>query len=202
MRVLIGTDGSDDAVAAATQALALLAPADAVTVVCVVDPPPEPHRGHGVGLLRRHRQARGDRRRLGCGRVRCRRLAATYGSDLLGTAAQVDTVVQVGSAGPEISAGWPAPQPCGRRGGRRLPWSRRHPAGAPRFGEHARAQQRPVPGTVVRAGTDGEPARPLVASAGREDPPEATTTSRPASTDRSRPAAQADVVGDETHQRR
>lgn len=39
MRVLIGTDGSDDAIAAATTGLGLLAPPDSITVVCVVETP-------------------------------------------------------------------------------------------------------------------------------------------------------------------
>jgi nucleotide-binding universal stress UspA family protein len=39
VEVLIGTDGSDDAIAAAQRALKLLAPADTVHVVCVVEPP-------------------------------------------------------------------------------------------------------------------------------------------------------------------
>jgi len=39
MRVLIGTDGSDDAIRAATQALPLLAVPDVVTVVCIADTP-------------------------------------------------------------------------------------------------------------------------------------------------------------------
>lgn len=38
MRVLIGTDGSDDAIRAATRALPLLATPDAVTVVCIIEP--------------------------------------------------------------------------------------------------------------------------------------------------------------------
>jgi nucleotide-binding universal stress UspA family protein len=38
MRVLIGTDGSDDAITAATRALPLLAAADTVTVVCITEP--------------------------------------------------------------------------------------------------------------------------------------------------------------------
>ena len=39
MRILIGTDGSDDAIAAAARAVGLLAPADVVTLVCVVETP-------------------------------------------------------------------------------------------------------------------------------------------------------------------
>jgi nucleotide-binding universal stress UspA family protein len=39
MKVLIGTDGSDDAISAARQGLALLAPPTAVTLLCVVEPP-------------------------------------------------------------------------------------------------------------------------------------------------------------------
>jgi nucleotide-binding universal stress UspA family protein len=38
MKVLIGTDGSDDAIAAATRALPLLAAPDTVTVVCITEP--------------------------------------------------------------------------------------------------------------------------------------------------------------------
>ncbi len=38
MRVLIGTDGSDDAISAATRALPLLATPDTVTVVCITEP--------------------------------------------------------------------------------------------------------------------------------------------------------------------
>jgi nucleotide-binding universal stress UspA family protein len=40
MEVLVATDGSDDAISAARQALALLSHADAVVVVCVVEEPP------------------------------------------------------------------------------------------------------------------------------------------------------------------
>jgi nucleotide-binding universal stress UspA family protein len=39
VQVLIGTDGSEDAIAAARHALTLLAPPDTVHVVCVVEPP-------------------------------------------------------------------------------------------------------------------------------------------------------------------
>jgi len=39
MRILLGTDGSDDAIAAASTALGLLAAADEVVVVCIVEPP-------------------------------------------------------------------------------------------------------------------------------------------------------------------
>jgi nucleotide-binding universal stress UspA family protein len=39
VQVLLATDGSDDAIAAAQEALRLLAPADTVHVVCVVEPP-------------------------------------------------------------------------------------------------------------------------------------------------------------------
>ena len=39
MHVLIGTDGSDDAIAAATQALAILAPADTITILAVGETP-------------------------------------------------------------------------------------------------------------------------------------------------------------------
>ncbi len=39
MKVLMGTDGSDDAIEAARQAVPLLAAADSVLLVCVVEPP-------------------------------------------------------------------------------------------------------------------------------------------------------------------
>ncbi len=39
MRVLIGTDGSEDALSAATQGLSLLAPPESVTLVCIVETP-------------------------------------------------------------------------------------------------------------------------------------------------------------------
>lgn len=50
MRVLIGTDGSDDAVAAAAAGLALLAPPDEVIVTCVADTPDEATRGLESGF--------------------------------------------------------------------------------------------------------------------------------------------------------
>jgi len=39
VRILIGTDGSDDALAAARRAVAVLAPDAAVELICVVEPP-------------------------------------------------------------------------------------------------------------------------------------------------------------------
>ena len=39
-RVLIGTDGSDEAIAAAERAMSVLATPDQQTIVCVVEPPP------------------------------------------------------------------------------------------------------------------------------------------------------------------
>ena len=39
-RVLIGTDGSDEAIAAAERAMSVLATPDQLTIVCVVEPPP------------------------------------------------------------------------------------------------------------------------------------------------------------------
>ena len=39
MRVLIGTDGSEDAISAASDGLALLAPPETITIVCVIDTP-------------------------------------------------------------------------------------------------------------------------------------------------------------------
>ncbi|MFZ4516756.1 MAG: universal stress protein [Microthrixaceae bacterium] len=50
MRVLIGTDGSDDAVAAAAAGLALLAPPDEVIVACVADTPDAATRGLESGF--------------------------------------------------------------------------------------------------------------------------------------------------------
>ena len=48
--VLIATDGSDDAVAAAGQALQLLAPADTVTVLCAVEVPAAATAGQESGF--------------------------------------------------------------------------------------------------------------------------------------------------------
>ena len=50
MHVLIGTDGSDDAIAAARQAMPLLATADVVALVCVVEPPVETSSGLESGF--------------------------------------------------------------------------------------------------------------------------------------------------------
>lgn len=50
MHILVGTDGSDDAVEAARRALAVLAAADTVTLVCVAEPPPEASAGLESGF--------------------------------------------------------------------------------------------------------------------------------------------------------
>ena len=50
MHVLIATDGSDDAVAAASQALSLLAPTDTISLVCVVEAPTEATAGQESGF--------------------------------------------------------------------------------------------------------------------------------------------------------
>jgi nucleotide-binding universal stress UspA family protein len=50
VHVLIGTDGSDDAINAARRALPLLATADVVTLVCVVEPPAEASAGLETGF--------------------------------------------------------------------------------------------------------------------------------------------------------
>lgn len=50
MKVLIGTDGSDDAIEAARLALSLLGPADTITVLCVVETPSIATAGHESGF--------------------------------------------------------------------------------------------------------------------------------------------------------
>jgi len=50
MRVLIGTDGSDDAAAAAKQALTLLAHADAFIVMCAIETPGIASAGYESGF--------------------------------------------------------------------------------------------------------------------------------------------------------
>ncbi len=50
MHLLIGTDGSDDAIAAARRALPLLATPDTVTLACVVEAPPEASAGLESGF--------------------------------------------------------------------------------------------------------------------------------------------------------
>jgi nucleotide-binding universal stress UspA family protein len=51
MRILIGTDGSDDAVDAARQGLGVLAAPDTVTIVCVMDAPAEATAGMESGFV-------------------------------------------------------------------------------------------------------------------------------------------------------
>jgi nucleotide-binding universal stress UspA family protein len=50
MHVLIGTDGSDDSLNAARQAMPLLATADIVTLVCAAEPPAEASSGLESGF--------------------------------------------------------------------------------------------------------------------------------------------------------
>jgi nucleotide-binding universal stress UspA family protein len=50
MRILVGTDGSEDAVDAARRALAVLAGPDVVTIVCVAETPPEASAGLESGF--------------------------------------------------------------------------------------------------------------------------------------------------------
>jgi nucleotide-binding universal stress UspA family protein len=50
MKVLIGTDGSDDAVAAAAEGLRLLGEPDKIVVACVVEPPGEVSAGAESGF--------------------------------------------------------------------------------------------------------------------------------------------------------
>ena len=50
MRILLGTDGSDDALAAASRAIELLAPADVLTLVCIVEEPAEASAGLESGF--------------------------------------------------------------------------------------------------------------------------------------------------------
>ena len=50
MHILVGTDGSEDAVEAARRALAVLTTPDTVTLVCVVEPPPEASAGLESGF--------------------------------------------------------------------------------------------------------------------------------------------------------
>ncbi len=136
MHVLIGTDGSDDAINAARHALPLLATADVVTLVCVVEPPAEVSAGLESGfaggvvapdVLGEAWAAADD--------YGAQRLGANGGGDLRVTAGSVELVVESGGAGPIL---------CdlvverGRRcRGRRLARTGRFQARPARLGEHA-----------------------------------------------------------------
>lgn len=50
MHIMVGTDGSDDAVEAARRALTVLATPDTVTLICVAEPPPQASAGLESGF--------------------------------------------------------------------------------------------------------------------------------------------------------
>ena len=101
MNVLIGTDGSDHAIDAATHALALLGSVDVVTLLCVVEPPAIATAGFesgfaGGGAAPTEVDAAWDETRREATVVLERTAAA------LTTAARVDSVIASGDAGTEI----------------------------------------------------------------------------------------------------
>jgi nucleotide-binding universal stress UspA family protein len=98
MRVLIGTDGSDDAIGAATRALPLLAPPDIVTVVCVTESPAIEtaglESGFGGGIASVHQiEAEQDAAAAAARDALARTVAA------LSTSATVEQRMEIGDAG-------------------------------------------------------------------------------------------------------
>lgn len=101
MKVLIGTDGSDDAVAAAKQALSLLGPPDTITVVCVMEPPAAETAGMESGFV----GGMADPAEVDAAweAVRSEATAALGRTvDALSTSASIDERAESGSAGPTI----------------------------------------------------------------------------------------------------
>jgi nucleotide-binding universal stress UspA family protein len=98
VRVLIGTDGSDDAIHAATAGLPLLAPADVVTVLCVADVPPVEtaglESGFGGGIASADEIEAAQAAAHGAGTDAAARTAAAITTD-----ATVETRVEIGDAG-------------------------------------------------------------------------------------------------------
>jgi len=101
MHVLIATDGSDDAVAAASKAVTLLAAADAVTVVCVVEAPGVATAGQESGFA----GGLAEPAEIDAAWEAVRRTAADAIERTaagLPTTAPVESVVETGGAGPVI----------------------------------------------------------------------------------------------------
>jgi nucleotide-binding universal stress UspA family protein len=99
--VLIATDGSDDAVAAAAQALSLLAAPEVVTVLCVVEPPASMTAGMESGFsggIARPEEIDADWAAIDAHAQSA--IARTV--DGLTTSATVEQRVEVGGAGAEI----------------------------------------------------------------------------------------------------
>ena len=140
MHVLIGTDGSDDAIAAASTGLALLAPPRRSRVVCVVETPGAATAGLESGLRRRHGERRRGRPGLGARRGGGPTTRSSGPSRRSTRRCPIEH-------GHPIGRGRPGDVPprrgdrC-RRDRRRVPRSWRDQARAARVGQHARDQQR------------------------------------------------------------
>jgi nucleotide-binding universal stress UspA family protein len=101
MRVLIGTDGSDDAISAATTGLGLLAPPDAITVVCVVETPSAATAGMESGFAGGMvSDAEVDRAWRLVEEEATVAMERTVGA--IGTGVPIDKVTQSGEAGPAL----------------------------------------------------------------------------------------------------
>ena len=101
MHVLIATDGSDDAVAAAAHALTLLAPADTVTVLCTVEAPAVATAGQESGFA----GGIADPEAIDAAWDavdQAARSALERTVAVLNTSAEVEQLVDNGSAGPVI----------------------------------------------------------------------------------------------------
>ena len=101
MRVLIGTDGSDDAIAAASTGLGLLAPPEAITVVCVVEAPGAAtagmESGFAGGMVSDAEVDRAWRLVEEDATAAMERTVAAIGTDV-----PVEQVIQTGEAGPAL----------------------------------------------------------------------------------------------------
>ena len=105
MRILLGTDGSDDAVAAAVRAISLLAPADIITLVCVVEVPAAAtaglESGFSGGVASPDQvDAAWDEAHSEAGRALDRTAAAIVG--LIGDGPTVESRAEHGAPGPEL----------------------------------------------------------------------------------------------------
>ncbi len=106
MRILIGTDGSPDAITAAVRAVELLAHADAVTLVCIVETPALAsaglESGFAGGVARPEEvDAAWDAVHANA-KVALDRTAAALAGTAAPSGAEVETRVEMGAPGPDL----------------------------------------------------------------------------------------------------
>lgn len=106
MHVLVATDGSDDAVAAAASGVGLLGNVEKVTLVCVVDNSSILMSGHESGFaggMATDEEVAHERRRNSAEASVALEVTAKAVADVVG-AAVIDTRIDEGDAGPFLSA--------------------------------------------------------------------------------------------------